>query len=81
MKTKIHNQRTYTPAGIEAFRARMETEQNRADEYADLNEDLNGDGLPLVGVLMTWLLFIVIVGVIGTVIYFCWQSSNRLVGL
>ena len=74
MQTKIHNLKRYTPAQIESFRARMEAEKQRQEEYAELSND----GPPLIGVLVLYLLAL---AVIGLVIYFYWQSSDRLVGL
>ena len=73
MQMKIHNLKEYSPAEIEAFRQRMEARRNLQEEYRDAMSSTR--------MLGTVLLFVAVLAVIGVVIYCCWQSSDRLVGL
>lgn len=73
MQTKIHNLKPYTPAEIESFRARMEAEKQRQEEYREAV-----GGSRMVGAVILFVLALVL---IGAVISFCWGASDRLVGL
>ena len=73
MNTKIHNLPEYTPAQIESFRQRMDAERQQQEEYRE--------ALSSTRMLGTVILFFLGLAVVGTIIFFCWQSSDRLVGL
>ena len=73
MQMKIHNLKEYSPAEIEAFRQRMEARRNLQEEYREAMSSTR--------MLGTVILFFLGLAVVGTIIFFCWQSSDRLVGL
>ena len=73
MQVKIHNHRRYTQAEIESFRERMEAAEQRQVEYREAMSSTR--------MLGTVILFFLGLAVVGTIIFFCWQSIDRLVGL
>lgn len=74
MQTKIHNLRQYSPAEIEAFRARMEAERRRQEEYREINGGIR---------VATWTVvaFLAFVTIAGALMANWWLASDRLVGL
>ena len=74
MKPKIYNLKPYTPAEIESFRARMEAEQRRAEEYED--EEIGGRSV------VVYVLALLLFTAIGGYLVACWwQASDKLIGL